>query len=638
MTRAYGWFVAAALGAALSSGCGNPTDVPQNALADRQPPRGDGTVKRLALSGRPVALKVSRTGFAYAGQTDESKLARLDLETQEFGAAVQVGLVPSDVVFNSTSTRAYVSNQWSQNVGVIDVASNTQIDTIPTTGDPFALAISPDNRFLFVTTNIDALWKIDLTTNTVVASIPLVATSHHILMHPRGTFLYVATRDGGTVMEVDWRNMTVARTFSFGGRTQDMAFSPNQQELYISNELSNVLHVLKLSSGDAHSIPLAGGGEGLALGDGGTLLYVGLVFDGYVQIIDRKTEVTQRLLPVGGIPREIQLDVSGASVIMTNEGGWVDIIEPSDSIVPPPPPPPPPDDSTPPPPPPDTNFVRLPLGGSPGFVAVFNDIAYVSQSSSASVARLELAADTFTTFIAVGNVPCGVVFNGSGTTAYVANQLSDNISIIDVASNTQTGTIPLNGDPLPVAISKFSTWLYVTTNVNRLYKINLATNTVVDSLDLPATSHHLLVHPNDTLLYVATRDAGTVLEVNALTFTVRRTFTFGGRTQGMAIAQNSSELYVANELSNQLHFITLSTGSTSSIPLAGGGENLALTADGSKIFVGLVFDGQVQVVDRSTRTIERTITTGGVPREMATDAARARIIVTNESGWVDIMR
>jgi YVTN family beta-propeller protein len=628
MRRTYALFVAAALGTALSWGCGNPTDITQTSLADRQPPSGDGTVKRLALSGRPVALKVSPTGFAYAGQTDESRLVRLDLETQTFGSTVPVGLIPSDVVFNSGSTRAYVSNQWSQYVGVIDVASNRQIDTIPTTGDPYALAISPDGRFLFVTTNIDALWKIDLTTKTVVASIPLIATSHHILMHPRGTFLYVATRDGGTVMEVDWRGMTVARTFVFGGRTQDMAFSPNQQELYISNELSNVLHVLKLSNGDAHDIPLAGGGEGLALGDDGKLLYVGLVFNGYVQIIDRRTEVTQRLLPVGGIPREIQPDVSGSSIIMTNEGGWVDIIEPGDTIVPPPPPPPPP----------DTGFDRLMLAGSPGFVAVFGNIAYVSQSSHGTVARLDLTTNTFTASIAVGSVPCGVVFNPSGTTAYVANQFSDNISIIDVATNTQTGTIPLNGDPLPVAISRFGAWLYVTTNVNRLYKINLTTNAVVDSLNLPATSHHLLVHPNDTLLYVATRDAGSVFEVNALTFTLVRTFTLGGRTQGMEISPDRSELYVTNELSNVLHVVTLASGSSVDVALNGGGENAAWNADKTRLYIGLVFNGQVQILDRATHTIVRTVTTGGVPREMASDPARGHVIVTNESGWVDIMR
>jgi hypothetical protein len=43
-------------------------------------------------------------------------------------------------------------------------------------------------------------------------------------------------------------------------------------------------------------------------------------------------------------------------------------------------------------------------------------------------------------------------------------------------------------------------------------------------------------------------------------------------------------------------------------------------------------------LDRATRTHARTITTGGVVREMVTDPARNRVVVTNESGWVDIVR
>src|SRR5262249_54200275 len=174
-------------------------------------------------------------------------------------------------------------------VGIIDVASNTQSDVIPTTGDPFALALSPDGSTLLVTTNANVLFKIDIATKNTLGSIALPATSHHIIMDPHGRFLYVATRDGGTVMEVDWRSMTVPRTFTFGGRPQDMAFSPDGQLLYVADELSNVVHVIKLATGTFTNIPLAGGGEGLALGNSGNDIYVGLVFNGAVQVIDRRS-------------------------------------------------------------------------------------------------------------------------------------------------------------------------------------------------------------------------------------------------------------------------------------------------------------------------------------------------------------
>src|SRR5438046_9792984 len=98
-----------------------------------------------------------------------------------------------------------------------------------------------------------------------------------------------------------------------------MALSPNGQDLYVANELSNVVHVIRLASGLSTNIPLAGGGEGLALGNNGDHLYVGLVFDGGVQVIDRRTSETIRLIPVGGAPREIALDYDGRDVLVRTE-------------------------------------------------------------------------------------------------------------------------------------------------------------------------------------------------------------------------------------------------------------------------------------------------------------------------------
>ncbi len=288
----------------------------------------------------------------------------------------------------------------------------------------------------------------------------------------------------------------------------------------------------------------------------------------------------------------------------------------------------------------DSSIVAtLPLSGAPLGIAASGDIAYVAREFANKVQRLNLLTSTFTDSISVGALPVFLAFNAAGTTAYVTNFSGPSVGRINVATGTQTSTIPVHGAPVPVALSADGTALFVTTDANRLYKIALANDSVVDSIALPATSHHLLMHPNDTLLYVATRDAGTVLEVNWRTMTVARTFTLGGTTQGMAISLDRQELYVANETANVLHIVTLATGTAGTpVSLAGGGEGLALSADGTKLYVGLVFAGKVQVIDRVGRTVLKTVVTGGTPREIAVDAARARVVVANSAGWVDILR
>jgi YVTN family beta-propeller protein len=280
-----------------------------------------------------------------------------------------------------------VSNQFSQTVGVIDVASNTQIDAIATTGDPFALEISPITSSVRHDKHQCAVEN-RLATKTVVASIPLIATSHHIRMDPRGRFLYVATRDGGTVMEVNWRTMAVERTLTPSAGARRTWRFHERRDLYVANELSNVLHVVSVASGGiALTSRSPAVGRAGALGDGGKLLYVGLVFNGGVQIINRETRATERILPVGR-PRQIELDVSGANIIVTNEAGWADLIEPSDrscrrlrhrhrhprrrltaATAP------------------DTGFKRVSVAGGPIGIAAFGNTALVAQLQTASIAR-----------------------------------------------------------------------------------------------------------------------------------------------------------------------------------------------------------------------------------------------------------
>jgi len=288
----------------------------------------------------------------------------------------------------------------------------------------------------------------------------------------------------------------------------------------------------------------------------------------------------------------------------------------------------------------DSNIVaRLALTGRPFDAAISpSGVIYVTRLDEGSVSRLNLAERAFTAAVAVGSVPSRVTFNATGTTAYVSNQFSEDVGIINVATNTQTDVIPTTGDPLPVALSIDGAALFVTTNADRLYRFSLASRAPTDSLALPATSHHLVVHPGGNLLYVATREGGSVLEVDARTLAVKRTFTLGGRTNGMALAPDRETLYIANDYLSLVHVITLSTGAVGSIALSGGPFAVGLGPDGTRLYASLTFDGKVQVVDRASRRVLQTITTGGAPRLMVADAARGLVVVANEAGWVDLLR
>jgi len=163
----------------------------------------------------------------------------------------------------------------------------------------------------------------------------------------------------------------------------------------------------------------------------------------------------------------------------------------------------------------------------------------------------------------------------------------------------------------------------------------LHTGQVVDSIPLPATSHHLALHPAGHRLYVATRAAGSVLEIDVIHFRVLRTFALGGWPQGLAVAPDGMTLYAANE-HHGLDVVRLATGRRiASLDAVTGAVGLAMCPAGRFLYAGHVH-GRVSVIELASLRRYGTIDTGGRPGQMAFDRY-GRVIIANEAGWLDIL-
>jgi YVTN family beta-propeller protein len=281
---------------------------------------------RVPLPNAPTDVAISRSGVVFVTRAYAATIERIELRTLKTTASIPVGCNPTRLVFDRTGRRAYVTNQFSDSISVIDVGGNRLIDDIQVAGDPAPVIVAPDEQTLYVTTNLDSLFVINLANQRLLADISLPATSHHLIMHPSGKRLYVATRAGGTVLEIDTHTYRVQRTFAVGGQTQGLAVSGDGKELYVSNE-SGELDVMNLQTGTlVSSRRLDGEAYGLALSPDDAHLYVGLISTGRVEVLERETLRTVHVIHTGGAPREIAFDHSGRTALIANEHGWVDIV------------------------------------------------------------------------------------------------------------------------------------------------------------------------------------------------------------------------------------------------------------------------------------------------------------------------
>ena len=288
----------------------------------------------------------------------------------------------------------------------------------------------------------------------------------------------------------------------------------------------------------------------------------------------------------------------------------------------------------------DGNTCRLELAGAPYGVAVVGgldgDLAYITLGHGAALQALDLTRRRLIRSISVGATPTCVIFDPSGTRAYVSVQYCDHIAVVDVTRHVQIRSFRVPADPFPLALSARRGMLFVATNEDRLLGLSLHTGSVVESIPLPATSHHLALHPAGDRLYIATRAAGSVLEVDITRLKVLRSFALGGWPQGLVVAPDGATLYVANE-HHGVDVIRLASGKRiTSLDGVAGAVELAMTPDHRFLYAGHPHAGRVSVIELPSLKSHGAIQTGGRPGLMAFDRW-GRVLIANQAGWLDIL-
>ena len=245
---------------------------------------------------------------------------------------------------------------------------------------------------------------------------------------------------------------------------------------------------------------------------------------------------------------------------------------------------------------------------------------------------------SFDQAITVGHTPTDIALNQAGDMGFIANQYDDNIQVFDPASGATSKLLPVTGDPFAVLPNEVGSTIFVTTNANRLYKISVADGSVAGQIATDGSAAQALaVNPKTGLLYVSTRAAGTVMEVDPATMTVLRDFNLGGTTQELAVTPDGSELWVANE-GGYVAVVTLSTGASTILATGGQSWGLAMSPDHAQVWVGLLDRGIVKVFDRVTKASLQSILVGGIPRRIRFSPDGKQAVIANESGYISIVR
>jgi len=279
---------------------------------------------RTPVTGRPFGAAVTAGGLVYVGRQDDDRLTRFDLPNTAANGEVIVGRDPGDIAFEPSAQRAFVTHVLGVDVGVVDVATGTMTTTIPTGPNPFRVLVSPNGSLIYVTNATGNLMVFDATTLAPVNTVFSGSVANGLAVNASGSFVYVSSAGSGLVTEHTANGTATGRMFTLGGVPQDIWYAPNG-DLWVANEVGRI-DVIRPSTGQQGSIPLSCGAFGLRGVNAGQKVVVTCPAAGLVLVIRRSDRRLMQTLAVGGTPRRIAQDPGTQTIIVPNEGNWVDFI------------------------------------------------------------------------------------------------------------------------------------------------------------------------------------------------------------------------------------------------------------------------------------------------------------------------
>lgn len=311
---------------------------------------------------------------------------------------------------------AYVTNEDSNELTVITVASDSVVGTIPVGKRPRGVRVAADGRTVFVALSgspkcpptmpdeeceklvadktADGIAVVDVATRTVTRVLPGGSDPETFDLSADGTRLFVSNEDAGTASVVDVARGTILSTVPVGREPEGVRLHPSGETVWVTGETDHDVTVLSTATGQKTGRVVVGRRpRDLAFSPDGSRAYVTSEVDGKIFVVDAKalTVLSTIALPEGSRPM---------GIVLTKDG-------------------------------------------TRGFVA---------NGRGATVSEFDPASGAVRATVPAGTRPWGLALSGDGTRLYAANGPSNDVSVFATDSLRELRRIPVGKVPWGVAI------------------------------------------------------------------------------------------------------------------------------------------------------------------------------------------
>jgi YVTN family beta-propeller protein len=155
------------------------------------------------------------------------------------------GKNPISPVMMPDGRHVYITNSGSNDVSLVDLKTQTLVQSIPVGAAPYGAAITGDGKKLLVGNRDDnAVSLIQTANNAVTKTITVGVKPLRIAINPSGTKAYVVNSGDNSVSVIDLSTGNVATTISVGTTPRYAAITPDGNHVYVVNSASDEVFII----------------------------------------------------------------------------------------------------------------------------------------------------------------------------------------------------------------------------------------------------------------------------------------------------------------------------------------------------------------------------------------------------------
>ncbi len=310
----------------------------------------------------------------------------------------------------------YATNEDSNNVTIIDGATNKVVATVPVGKRPRGLKLNPDGSKLYVA--VSGTQKCPPT------------------MKDEDCEKLEVDAGADGIAEVDTATKAVLRVLPSGLDPEQFDVDWKAGIVYVANEDANQTSILSLEKGEIiATVPTGLQPEGVRLSPDAKVVYVTGEVDSDITVIDTATNKLKGKIKVGLRPRDIAFTSDSRKAFVSNEiGASIAVIDVASSKV--------------------LNTFTLPEGSLPMGLVLSRDnqTLYIATGRAHNVLAMNVADGVIKASVDAGRRPWGLTMSPDGSKLYTANGPSNDVSVIDVATFKVVTKITAGSSPWGVRI------------------------------------------------------------------------------------------------------------------------------------------------------------------------------------------